>query len=101
MASHPNVRSGGRARIIRCARQVLVEGAISSWQTSPGERDVSVGCLTIASAQGGVMGAVVTEFYDGIRRAIDSGIHGPRLEGPRTQRLRRLVDYLYAIHSLP
>jgi AcrR family transcriptional regulator len=47
-------------------------------------------------SKAGVLGAVVTEFYDGIRRAIDLGNFADLDWRVRErERLRRLVDYLY------
>jgi AcrR family transcriptional regulator len=98
MAQPPERAELSRARIISAARQVLVEGGGDFELEDLARRaGVSVGLpYHRFGSKAGVMGAVVTEFYDGIRRAIDLGDFADLDWSVRErERLRRLVDYLY------
>lgn len=98
MAQPPERAELSRARIIHAARQVLVEGGGDFELADLARRaGVSVGLpYHRFGSKAGVMGAVVTEFYDGIRQAIDLGDFADLDWSVRErERLRRLVDYLY------
>jgi AcrR family transcriptional regulator len=98
MAQQPERAEQSRARIIEAARQVLVEGGGDFELTDLARRaGVSVGLpYHRFGSKSGVMAAVVTEFYDGIRRAIDLGDFAELDWDVRErERLRRLVEYLY------
>lgn len=87
-----------RARIVGAARQALVDGGGDFELADLARRaGVSVGLpYHRFGSKSGVMAAVVTEFYDGIRRAIDLGDFADLDWGRRErERLRRLVDCLY------
>src|SRR3954467_7558325 len=98
MALPPERAELSRARIISAAREVLVEGGGDFELAELARRaGVSVGLpYHRFGSKAGVMGAVVTEFYDGIRRAIDlRDVADLDWSVRERERLRRLVDYLY------
>jgi AcrR family transcriptional regulator len=98
MAQPPERAALSRTRIIEAARQVLVEGSGDFELADLARRaGVSVGLpYHRFGSKSGVMAAVVTEFYDGIRRAIDLGDFADLDWNVRErERLSRLVEYLY------
>ena len=98
MALPPERAELSRARIISAAREVLVEGGGDFELAELARRaGVSVGLpYHRFGSKAGVMAAVVTEFYDGIRRAIDlRDVADLDWSVRERERLRRLVDYLY------
>src|SRR5512143_827008 len=87
-----------RARIVGAARQALVDGGGDFELADLARRaGVSIGLpYHRCGSKSGVMVAVVTEFYDGIRQAIDLGDFVDLDWSLRErERLRRLVECLY------
>jgi AcrR family transcriptional regulator len=94
----PQRAATSRTRIIEAARQALIEGGGDFELANLARRaGVSVGLpYHRFGSKSGVMAAVVTEFYDGIRRALDLGDFADLDWNVRErERLRRLVEYLY------
>jgi AcrR family transcriptional regulator len=88
-----------RVRIIEAARLALLDGGGDFELVDLSRRaGVSVGLpYHRFGSKSGVVAAVVAQFHDGIRRAIDLGDCGERDWALRErERLRRLIDYLYA-----
>jgi AcrR family transcriptional regulator len=88
-----------RARILQAARQALLEGGGDFELSDLARRaGTSVGLpYHRFGSKSGVIASIVADFYDGIGRAVDLADFAPLDWAVRErERLRRLVDYLYA-----
>ena len=97
--STPLDRAGQtRARIMAAARQALLEGGGDFELSDLARRaGTSIGLpYHRFGSKSGLIASIVTDFYDGIWRAVNLADFAPLDWAERErERLRRLVDYLY------